>query len=324
MLSVLLCIASPAWAATTIFEDDFESGTLAAWGNCLVAEAPPPNINVVQSTTKHAGTFALKIDLKNSFGPNYTPCIHAPTPAPIGTRHYVSFWVNWGSTYACRSHWWRMRYGNGGQFDFSHDFRPCRVAQVNDVPEFIYGGGGSSGWTPADPFNVGGTINPYTPNIDGLWHRVEMLIYLNTPGVSDGTVKLWYDGVAAIDTDAGLNPGHFGSPAKQPRNTNTNFVDLEIMTNADINGYFDCTTRGGVQPCHSASADYFLYIDDVLWADDCPTTGATCSPDPIGGERLPAIFLATFLVVFLYRLSVAGVRRRAISISSFLSTAWHR
>lgn len=282
LVAVLLSSALPTGAATAIFQDGFESGNLSAWNNC---PAGSPVINQVQSTTKRAGTYALKHDLKNSSGANYSPCIHSPVPAPTGLRHYVSFWVNWGSTYACRNHWWRWRFSDGGQLDVSHDFSPCRAPGYYDVPEFLSSiGGTDAGWVIADPFvTAASTTNPFNPVLSPGWHRVEMLLYLNTPSVADGTVKLWYDGVAYVDTNNSptiyeLQPSR-GTPKKPRGSSSSNLDALEIMTNADIIGYFDCGTRGGVQPCHDGTLDYFLYIDDVLWADGCPDTGATCSSE---------------------------------------------
>ena len=294
---VLWLVPLPVMAATTIFSDNFESGNLNKWntgdGEC---QTGIPTINIIQSTIVHAGTKALKHDLKNSYGDNYRKCV-TPQINGLGTRHYISMWVNWGSpattnsTYGCYGHWWRLRFDNGRQMDFNQDFRPCRDPQIVHLPEFtnlFILGSERIGWHIPNIFYNNTVINPLSPILDGLWHRVEMLVYLNTPGVSDGVVKVWEDGVAKIDTDAGLNPNPFcdgllalcvsSGRVKRPRaNENTTIHRLEIMTNADIIGYFDCTSRGGVQPCHDPALDYFLYVDDVLWADDCPDTGATCS-----------------------------------------------
>ena len=319
VIGVWLLWVTPAIAANTIFSDDFESGNLAAWSNC---PAGSPVINQVQSTTKHAGTYALKIDIKNSAGTNYNPCINSPTPSPTASRTYVSFWVNWGNTYSCYNHWWRMFFANGAQLDFAKGFRPCRFAGTSyDLSvEFLEsnpdGGSAMAGWILKDPFVNLATSTPlvngdsgsqiFAPVILTGWHRLEMLILFNTPGVSDGTVKTWFDGVAYIDTDNAPTPfedeASFGIP-KRPRGSYTFVpVDLQIMTNSDIgHPAADCNDKP--QPCHDTSLDYFLYVDDVLWADECPDTGATCS---VGVETTVKGKSIRIMEWFIIMMMVAG------------------
>ena len=296
-ISVWLTLVTPAIAANTIFSDGFESGNTSAWSSCPHNVGTPP-MNLVQSVTVRTGTFALRSNWKSD---QYNPCTHSPLPAPTSTRHYVSFWVNWGSQYSCRAHWWRMGLAGGGYFDYNHDFAPCRFAgqTYSDIPHFSSGVSDLVTWVLKDPFVNLATSTPlangdagsqtFVPVILSGWHRVEMLLYLNTPGVSDGTVKVWVNGIYAVNSDSSelqpysvpISPGvpYITGDPKQPRGGSSgNVVDLLIMTNLEpAHTAASCSSKP--QPCNNPTLDYFLYIDDVLWADDCPDTGATCSPE---------------------------------------------
>ena len=321
-IGVWLALVTPAIAANTIFSDNFESGTLAAWSDC---PAGAPNvINTVQSTVKHSGTYAMRIDLKRSVGNNYYPCLHEPNPggSVASTRHYISFWVNWGSpattnsTFGCYNHWWRFRFDNGRQLDYGQSFRPCRsYPSLKLVPEFtnlFILGSDRIGWHIDNIF--WNTTNPDVPNPDGLWHRVEMLLYLNTPGVADGTVKVWHDGVINIDTDAGLNPSPFcnagalqvcidGGYQKRPRGSEDTLIHrLDFMTNADVAApQADCADMvpPGKLPCNDQANEFLLFADDLEWLDNCPATGASCSGtlEIVQGKR--SIIMSIAMLMFM-------------------------
>ena len=256
-----------AAAPTQLFSDDFESGNLGKWTSCFAGA------NSVTTEKTHSGSYSLKSNLQ-VFG----PCEIQPSPQPTQTRIYISFWVNWGNTYGCYNHWWRLFTPDGSQLDFERNFSPCKggaTPTFNVAFLFNFTSGNAPTW---------GILDPFWNNSDNAWHQIEMLIHLNTPGLADGLVKVWIDRILVLDSNSGAGI-RAGNP-KMPRDTNTTgFTKLVIVSNFDVIGQFDCNTTGGVQPCTDPSLDYFMYIDDVEWWTDCPVSGASCSIRPSPPQR---------------------------------------
>lgn len=83
--------------------------------------------------------------------------------------------------------------------------------------------------------SCGGMLGTGTFRFDaGRWHRISQLLKLNTPGVANGEVKVWMDGVPAFSAD-----------------------DLEIRAtgNLHIEGLMMQTFFGGSDPSRASPAD---------------------------------------------------------------------
>lgn len=80
----------------------------------------------------------------------------------------------------------------------------------------------------------------FTP---GQWHKVETRIKMNTPGVRNGIVQAWFDGVLALDR------------------RNVRFRDISTL---GIDQFLFCTIFGGSDATWATTKEEFSYFDNFI------------------------------------------------------------
>lgn len=222
--SVKVCPA-PVSTQEIYFQDDFESGNLAAWDSVV------GGANVTASTTfPRTGTYSLQIYyqkvgvgdvnryVRKSLSPNREHVfargyVYHKTPEPGAVKHPIQRKLFYFLSSLDSSGWWLVLTSDS-QADGGITLR----VSTNDSN---YGGSAA-------------TISPQWDSGDYFWDNwaaVEMEVAVNTPGASDGVVNVWIDGILRISsttahirgTDTGgLQNMRFGV---QTDNTGTNTVE---------------------------------------------------------------------------------------------------
>ncbi len=226
LIVILLASVPPADASTQVFADDFETGNFSKWNEC------GPR-NEITTSVVHSGTFALHYanvvqsgECRSSFS--------QPT-REVYLKFYWYLPTGFNFEFAPGKHFWRMNAEDGGSID---TVTTCGTPDCMNLSIDYFLG-------PEIFFEDAATLPT------GRWHQFEFYNRLNDPGIANGEVKIWIDGVLQINK------------------TNTNFNAtasalnlLRLTTNYD-----NCT---GV-------CDW--YMDDVEVWNGCPA-GASCSGTP--------------------------------------------
>ena len=200
VLMILLLTVTPSWAGT-YWEDDFETHLGPNWDTCGMINIGIPGCPKdggnpgVSTDVAYSGTHSLKGDYscgKVQCG-TYIHRFHTPTEevytrfyyrtsnftyeATTGTKHFQQQ----DSTYGAPSFWWRNHYGS----------RELGVS--SQVEASIC----ANGLGPYDGCN-------YSPNVasvplnDNQWYCIETHIKMNTPGVANGVLELWVNGLLTM------------------------------------------------------------------------------------------------------------------------------
>lgn len=196
-VAALFC-AAPAQAAI-IFQDDFEKSKLenAGWifadGFCFQSpwtspRTEPCSILDLSTDMAHNGAKSLKLTFNGGQGQALS--ISPPSP---GTDRYVRYWFRTvGFTYEASTGtkfvYWRgdsdpTGYPNGVSGNYfgsrNHIFGIQNGTGPCGAPNCFY-----------ESPNMAAR-----PLADNTWHCIEEHVKLNTPGVADGVLELWVDGV---------------------------------------------------------------------------------------------------------------------------------
>jgi hypothetical protein len=114
-------------------------------------------------------------------------------PASLNTGYlYVGMWVRFSPGYTLN--------GNVGQKIFYLKSDLAANAKLNHMVGLMVndGNGGNQLWPtyePQNPFNRYKVPETTANNLnDGRWHQLEYLQLANTPGLANGTLKIWVDG----------------------------------------------------------------------------------------------------------------------------------
>jgi len=170
--------AQNASAATQLLGIDFESGTLASICNLDL----PGTILTIQSSVDHGGTKALK----------YAPGTGTTTGCTIGITPSTTVYAKWW--------WWVASTIVGGPG--RHGFRITKRIgdqftshwQLDTVMES--GGGFSIDILfQDDGVDSGTTYHGLFTLPTNQWFQFEILTTLNTPGLANGVLTLWINGV---------------------------------------------------------------------------------------------------------------------------------
>jgi len=186
--ALLLAGATAANAAGRVFFDDFESGTTSKW-------TPVPNGNnckavksSVDGVASHSGSFNAECNWNGvvSWQDAQAYSSMELTKWDYNREFLIRFWLRYSSDFDHKAGAKALRLYPGDD-----SFYLGAQMERTGGPLFIYfeSINGSSG-----PISYGdGTIFG-----DGKWHRVDIYIKHNTAGASDGTVKVFRDGVVQV------------------------------------------------------------------------------------------------------------------------------
>jgi hypothetical protein len=197
----------PPVAATVIFSDDFESGSLGSWHDGVNAAKH----RIVTDASRAAdGSRFLEILYPASSDGGWLTRFFMPGYDSIRVSYDVQFESSWtGGTKllnvrGSRSDNQWSSFGQAGKCpDGQQWFATNVVMLANEHPGpirfYTYYPGmplendGVSCW--GRHSGMGTTTYSGTSTIArGVWHRVEMFVKLNTPGQSNGVQRLWVDG----------------------------------------------------------------------------------------------------------------------------------
>lgn len=219
-------------AATKLFFDDFESGTLSKWATTTSG--------VTNSTDyAHGGTRTSKVDY--GVGALQANVADLGVSAPTD-EFYMVYWIRIGDAYRnpyLGFKWTRLKHGNvdGIQTEF----------YLNSETWDSTGHSYQTGTGGLDYPNTGYSWNDSFD--DGTWHKVEVFGKYNTGGLANGTCRIWFDGVQRLnDTTYTWRNGDYASDI---------FSLFYIPSNAGDGSHFVAT--GDI-----------VYIDDVEIWDGMP------------------------------------------------------
>ncbi len=204
-----LNVAVTEWRSAkvdTVFAEDFESGTLAAWSDGV---DPARHRIVTDPSGAQSGGHYLEVTYPAGGDGRWLTHFLLPGYDSLFVSYYVRFSTNWlGGTklialYGSRTDNQWSAFGKAGICPNGTDFF---AAMVVSEPA---GSTGTRFYTyyPAmarEPDGVtcwgryGDRTETYVPPLTlslGEWHHVEFWVKLNTPGQSDASQTFWLDGV---------------------------------------------------------------------------------------------------------------------------------
>lgn len=209
-----------------VFSDDFESGT-SKWTQFG---------DKITSAIVHSGKGALHYDGWPGTDTKFSP----------STREvYFKFWWYLPTGFSFRfeggRHFWRLGLDQRGSQGGNQQFDTATSQRGNgDMDLHIFLGGTKA-------FNSAARLPT------GRWFKFEMYALLSDPGVANGIVKIWIDGVSQLNQ------------------TNVNL----LATTANINAIFATTNYAPTGVCKPSDiCDW--YMDDMEVWNGCPS-GSSCN-----------------------------------------------
>ena len=259
LLLLALCLLPATSFGATIFSSDFESENPDCWvsgTDCVGWEEIYGNIALVTDEVSHSGNTAIKatfarledgnaailhVDADHLFVRWYE---YRDTDYDFGGEKTMRFWSTAGGLTQ-----FDIPLGVAGQSNGGSDY-----CGINDMRNFnLFGQGGPTNW---------GSLNiPYSL-MRNRWYGIEVEIRLNTPGASDGEVRMWVDGVM-IGERTGLDM----------RGNLTNNINR-----VRVGGWYS-NSWAGRNPCPDPVVPAVRYIDDLVVSDTYV--------GPIGGPIVP-------------------------------------
>lgn len=198
--------ASKPAAGGTVFVDDFESGTLAAWPDGV----DPTRQRVVMGTEAQSGNHYLEVTYPAGGDGGWLTRFFMPGYDSLYVSYYVRFPEDWvGGTkliglFGARTDNQWSASGKAGVCPQGTDFF---IAMVVTEPTGNPGPARFFTYYPTmtrEPDGVtcwgryGDGSETYVDAVAlrrGIWHHIEFMVKLNTPAKSDGSQQLWIDGV---------------------------------------------------------------------------------------------------------------------------------
>lgn len=196
-------------AIDTVFAEDFESGTLAAWPDGVDLSRQSV-VSGVGATNAQSGSRYLEVTYPAGGDGGWLTRFFMPGYDSLYVSYYVRFPPDWqGGTkliglFGARTDNQWSAAGKAGTCPQGTDFFIAMVvteATGNPGPTRFYT------YHPAmlrEPDGVtcwgryGDGTETYVPPLElsrGEWHRVELMVKLNEPSKSNGSQQLWIDGV---------------------------------------------------------------------------------------------------------------------------------
>ena len=224
--------------AAVLISETFESGVLLQSQGGQWLDAPAANI--VTTEQVHAGTRALKYD------PSFSTTTGLYRTVTATQILYIDMYWFFPTNF---------QYGPNGA-PGRHTLRASNFVGDNVFANYldtgIKGTGGMWGvewnWSGPDTHSY---LDLFTfPQ--NQWSRLELLLTLNDVGQFNGSTKIWLNGVSVLD-----------ATGDQYRTNNTLFTLFAATSN------FDGPFTGD---------PHYWYLDDITVWNDCPATGASCSP----------------------------------------------
>ena len=191
----------------TVFAEDFESGTLAAW-----SDGADPNLQrvVTDSTIAQSGRRYLDVTYAAGGDGGWLTRFFMPGYDSLYVSYYIRFPTQWrGGTkllglYGSRTDNQWSGFGKAGVCPNGTDFFIAMVVteprgDPGDTRFYTYypamarEGDGVTCWG-----RYGDGTETYVPPLtlsSGVWHHVEFWVKLNAPGQADASQTLWIDGV---------------------------------------------------------------------------------------------------------------------------------
>ena len=191
----------------TVFAEDFESGTLAAWSDGAV-----PNLQrvVTDSTVAQSGSRYLDVTYAAGGDGGWLTRFFMPGYDSLYVSYYIRFPAGWhGGTkllglYGSRTDNQWSGFGKAGICPTGSDFFIAMVVteptgDPGDTRFYTYypamarEGDGVTCWG-----RYGDGTETYVPPLTlsaDVWHHLEFWVKLNAPGQSNATQTLWIDGV---------------------------------------------------------------------------------------------------------------------------------
>jgi hypothetical protein len=228
---------SPAAGGQTIFADDFESGTLAAWQDGV---DPARHRIVTDPAEAQSGSRYLAVTYPAGDDGGWLTRFFLPGYDSVHVSYHVRFPGDWrGGTklialYGSRTDDQWSAFGKAGVCPDGTDFFAAMVVADRGgnpgpsrfytyFPEMIREPDGVTCWgrfgdgreTYAEPLRLS----------RGDWHRVELSVTLNAPGASDASQTFWLNGV-----ERGRWPG---LSLRRSDLLRLNSVQLTFSTDAD-------------------------------------------------------------------------------------------
>ncbi len=117
----------------------------------------------------------------------------------------------------------------------------CGVTDMRDMGIFFNGAPKGSDW---------GNVSADVSFQRGRWYAVEYQVVMNTPGLSDGKIRLWVDGVKVAERTNLPIRGSLGSSVK--------------LNTVKIGGWYSNSAGGNT--CANPSQPSTLYMDDIVIA----------------------------------------------------------
>jgi hypothetical protein len=240
-----LVLISESIAATQLFSDNFESGSLSKWttitSGVALASGGRGNSNCAKIDYSLASLQVLSINL-GSRAPN--------------NEFYVSFWVKIPTTYNAPYlgyKWMRLKHGNvdGIQSEFFLNSE----SWVSSGHTYQTGQGGLSYPNTNWSWYSNGHWN------NNAWHHVEVYGKYNTNSQANGVCRIWFDGTQYLN--------------------NTSYTWRTGTYANDIFKIFYLPSNAGDGVHRPASGD-IVYVDDVEIWDGMPSKDSTAPPAPVG------------------------------------------
>lgn len=178
--------APPTTSVPTLASADFESGTVSPYGDPY---SDPAMVAVVNDPTGGRGGRVLRLHYANSGGDRNTSIEYYPA-APIRSgslffRAYLYVPKPTAAVDAIR----KLLYWHNDPHTSSQVIYSILYLQGNMLR---YDGGSGA-------HNASVLVDAGTYNYFDHWVRVEQEVKLNTPGVADGELRVWLDGVLVIN-----------------------------------------------------------------------------------------------------------------------------
>ena len=258
--------ASGALRVDTVFADDFESGTLAAWPDGF---DPARQRVVTDSRFAQSGNRYLEVTYPAGGDGGWLTRFFMPGYDSLYVSYHVRFPTNWlGGTklialYGSRTDDQWSGLGKAGTCPNGRDFFAAMLVtelEGNPGPTRFYTYYPAMAREP-DGVTCWGrygdgteTYAPLLPLSVGAWHHVEFWVRLNTPGQNDGSQTFWLDGgqrgawsrlsfrsganLKLNSVQLSFNRGASGSPAPQKL-----YVDNLVVTSGRPGRGEDARTR---------------------------------------------------------------------------------
>ena len=232
VIGILVVSPTRVLAAGVVFSDGFEDGTISRWSPSTDRIPCPVVRTAVDGATPHSGSYMAECNWNGTL-PSGDPAAFselALSSWSYKSEFLIRLWVRIASDVDHLTGAKILRlFPNGGKHDQLY-----MQAYMNETPQYLF-----HDWLLNDVWQKS-FWGDHTSIGDGSWHKIEIYIKQNDPGLSNGIVRTWKDSkleqeiLNVVSISPGMQWGmlHLMSNWSNPHDANNHseWDDVEIYS----------------------------------------------------------------------------------------------